>query len=334
MLAMRLYAQSEVENNPLQLGEVNLPKPGSGQIRVAVDVCGVCHTDLHTIEGDLTLPRLPLTPGHQIVGVVDACAEDARRFSPGARVGIGWLNTTCGICQYCQNGMENLCPNAKFTGLDVDGGYAEYVLVDEQFAFELPDALSNEEASPLLCAGIIGFRSLRLSGIKPGGKLGLYGFGASAHLTIQVARYWGCQVYVFTRKEEHQQHARELGAVWVGNAQEGPAAVLDAAITFAPAGWLIPIALGHLRPGGTLAVNAIHMSPIPSFSYEKLYGERVLRSVANFTRQDAQDFLKLAAEIPIRSSVERFPITDANQALRRLKDSEIRGAAVLDVGSR
>lgn len=331
MKAMRLKKPAKIDQNPLLREELAAPKPGPGEVRLAVDVCGVCHTDLHTVEGDLDLPRLPVTPGHQIVGKIDLVGEDVTLFQKGQRVGVGWLNSTCGRCEYCLLGQENLCPEAKFTGLDVDGGYGEYTVVDEQFAFKLPETLTDEEASPLLCAGIIGYRSLRLSGIRPQGKLGLYGFGASAHLAIQVAHHWDCEVYVFTRSPEHQKHALELGAKWVGEAQDSPPVPLDAGITFAPAGWIIPLALGHLHPGGTLAINAIHMSPIPQLNYEKIYGERVLRSVANFTRQDATEFLELAAEIPVHTTFETYPISEANQVLQQLKSSQIRGAAVLQI---
>lgn len=331
MKSMRLLQPADIDQRPLQWKTVTKPEPGPNQIRLAVNVCGVCHTDLHTVEGDLKLPKLPLTPGHQIVGRVDAAGRSVERFSLGQRVGVAWLNATCGICDYCASGQENLCPEAMFTGLHVDGGYGDFALVDERFAFALPQALADEEASPLLCAGIIGYRSLRLSGIHPGGRLGLYGFGASAHLTIQVAHHWDCEVFVFTRSVEHQQHALELGAEWVGQAQDAPPVLLDAGITFAPAGWIVPLALAHLRPGGTLAINAIHMSPIPQFDYEKIYGERVLRSVANFTRQDAEEFLDLAASIPVRTNIELFPITEANEVLQRVKESRIRGAAVLQI---
>ncbi len=331
MKAMRLIEPLEISRNPLHMQGMPKPEPGPNQIRLSVSVCGVCHTDLHTVEGDLILPELPLTPGHQIVGTIDKIGEAVQRFSPGQRVGVAWLNETCGTCDYCLNGQENLCADAKFTGLDVDGGYGDYVIVDEQFAFALPESLSDEEASPLLCAGIIGYRSLRLSGIEPGGKLGLYGFGASAHLAIQVARYWNCDVYVFTRSEEHRRHAEELGACWTGQAQETPPVSLDAGITFAPAGWIIPLALDHLRPGGTVAINAIHMSPIPQFDYSKIYGERILRSIANFTRQDAVEFMDLAARIPIHTTTELFPLSEANQVLQRVKNSQINGAAVLQV---
>ena len=247
MKAMRLHEAAQVKENPLIWQDIERPKPGPRQIRLAVHTCGVCHTDLHTVEGDLTPAVLPLTPGHQIVGHVDACGSEAKRFEPGQRAGVAWLNSACGSCDFCQNKLENLCPKAKFTGLDVDGGYAEYVVVDERFAFKLPDNMSDEEASPLLCAGIIGYRSLRLSDVRPGGTIGLYGFGASAHLTIQVARHWNCEVYVFTRNAEHQAHAMELGADWVGQAQDNPPVPLDAGITFAPAGWIVPLALNHLE---------------------------------------------------------------------------------------
>lgn len=331
MEAMQLQKPTRVEQEPLTPIDQDVPEPGEGQVRLRVQVCGVCHTDLHTVEGDLDLPQLPITPGHQIVGTIEAVGPGASRYEEGERVGVAWLYWTCGECHYCRSGQENLCPNAQFTGLHADGGYAQYMVVDEEFAYPLPDAFSDAEVSPLLCAGIIGFRSLRLSGIHPGGRLGLYGFGASAHLAIQVANHWGCDAYVFTRSENHRQLARELGAVWVGGARDEIDAGLDASVIFAPAGWIVPLALGHLRPGGTVAINAIHMSPIPELEYETLYGERVLRSVANFTRQDAQDFLELAAEIPIQTEVELFSLDEANSVLQKLKNSEIRGAAALKI---
>jgi len=331
MQAQQLVKPKPIAEKPLSLVETADPQPDPGQIRLKVAVCGVCHTDLHTVEGDSDLPRLPIIPGHQIVGVVEEVGEGSGRFQIGDRVGVAWLNWTCGQCQYCRNGRENLCPEARFTGLHADGGYAQYTIVDENFAYPLPENFSDVQAAPLLCAGIIGYRSLRLSGIEPGGKLGLYGFGASAHLAIQVARHWDCEVSVFTRSQAHRQHARELGAVWVGGAEDQPPALLDASVTFAPAGWIIPLALGHLRPGGTLAINAIHMTPIPEMAYDMIYGERVLRSVTNFTRQDALEFLQLAGDIPITTTVETAPLAQANEVLRRLKASEIRGAAVLVV---
>jgi len=331
MRAMRLRYSGPAATGPLSLEEVAEPQPGPGQVRLRVRVCGVCHTDLHTVEGELELPRLPLTPGHQVVGIVDAIGPGVTRFALGDRAGVGWLYRACGACAACRAGQENLCANAEFTGLHADGGYGEMMVVDEAFAYPLPAAFDDVAVAPLLCAGIIGFRSLRLSGIQPGQRLGLYGFGASAHLAIQVAIHWGCEVYVFTRAEHHRELARELGAAWVGGAEEAIGAPLDASVIFAPAGWIVPLALGHLRPGGTVAINAIHMSPIPEMPYPVLYGERVLRSVANFTREDAHDFLRLAAEIPVRTEVETFPLAEANDVLARLKHSQIRGAAVLQV---
>ena len=334
MRAMQLREPRPVEESPLEPVELPVPEPGPGQVRLRVLVCGVCHTDLHTVEGELTLPRLPMVPGHQVVGLVDALGPGARRYRLGDRVGAGWINWACGRCGFCQRGLENLCPEARFTGLHVPGGYADYTVVDERFAYPIPARFADVEAAPLLCAGVIGYRSLRLSEIQPGGRLGLYGFGASAHIAIQVARHWGCEVYVFTRGEAHRRLAQELGAAWTGRAEETPPAQLDSGIIFAPAGELVPPALGHLRPGGTLALNAIYMSPIPELRYELLYCERTLRSVANFTRQDAEEFLRLAAEIPVRTEVEVFALAEANQVLARLKRGEIKGAAALAVGER
>jgi alcohol dehydrogenase, propanol-preferring len=331
MKAMVLNAPRPVDQNPLDEEDRPAPQAGPGQVRLRVRTCGVCHTDLHTVEGELELPRLPVIPGHQIVGVVDQVGARVAQVKPGDRVGVAWLHKTCGECEYCRHGLENLCPNAQFTGLHVDGGYAQYAVAEADFTYPIPAGFSDEEAAPLLCAGIIGYRSLHLSGIEPGGRLGLYGFGASAHLALQVALHWGCRVYIFTRSAEHRELARTLGAVWTGGADEQPPAALDAAVTFAPAGWIVPLALGHVRPGGTVAINAIHMSPIPEMKYETLYGERTLRSVANFTRQDAREFLKLAAEIPVKTEVEVFPLAEANTALGRLKRSQIHAAASLSV---
>lgn len=331
MHAMELREPAPISEAPLTATETAVPAPESHQIRIRVSVCGVCHTDLHTAEGDLTLPKTPIIPGHQIVGVVDAIGDDVTRHREGDRVGVGWLNWSCGECEFCEEGLENLCPHARFTGLHADGGYAEYTVIDERFAYPLPDAFSDEETAPLLCAGIIGYRALRLSQIEPGQRLGLYGFGASAHLAIQAARHWECEVYVFTRSDDHRRHARELGAVYAGSAKDPSPEPLHGGVTFAPAGWIIPLAMGHLRPGGTLAINAIHMSPIPEMEYERIYQERGLRSVTNFTRRDAEEFLQLAAEIPIETTTELHPLGDVNRALQRMKASEIRGAAVLDV---
>lgn len=332
MKGMQLQEAKSVAEKPLMLVDTAVPEPTAHQIQIKVSVCGVCHTDLHTVEGELDLPQLPIIPGHQIVGVVNKLGQAATRFKVGDRVGVAWLNWTCGHCGYCQNDQENLCEHARFTGLHMNGGYAQTAVVDERFAYLIPDNFHDEQAAPLLCAGIIGYRSLRLSGIQPGKRLGLYGFGASAHLAIQVAKYWGCEMYVFTRSQAHRDHAEELGAVWTGGAEDSPPQSLDAAITFAPAGWIAREALKDVRPGGTVAINAIHMSPIPEMDYSLIYGERVLRSVANFTRQDAEQFLQLAAEIPVDTAVETYNLDEANQALQKLKASQLRGAAVLRVG--
>jgi propanol-preferring alcohol dehydrogenase len=328
---MVLREPKPAEQNPLALAELLLPEPAPGQIRLRVRACGVCHTDLHLAEGEIPLPRLPVVPGHQIVGQVDALGEGVTCYAVGDRAGVPWLYSTCGVCDYCRRNVENLCDSARFTGQHVDGGFAQYMVVPADFAYPLPAGFSDEQAAPLLCAGVIGYRSLRLSEIQPGGRLGLYGFGASAHVAIQVARHWGCQVYAFTRSEKHQRHALELGAAWAGQAQENVPAPLDSAITFAPSGWLVHEALRALRKGGTLAINAIHMSPIPEMPYDLLYGERTVRSVANATRQDAVELLRLAAEIPIHTDVELYPLVEANAVLQRLKRGEVQGAAVLQV---
>lgn len=333
MKAMLLSESAPIEQSPLALGDLPIPDPGRGQIRIRVRVCGVCHTDLHTVEGELALPKLPVVPGHQIVGVVDALGEGVTRFQVGDRVGVPWLHQTCGQCDFCRRGDENLCESAQFTGLHVDGGYAEYTLAPAGFAYPIPDAFSDAAASPLLCAGIIGYRSLRLSEVEPGQRLGLYGFGASAHIAIQIARHWNCEVYIFTRSKSHRQLARELGAVWVGDARDDPGARMHSSITFAPAGWIVPEALRVLEKGGTLAINAIHMSPIPEMPYDLIYYERTLRSVANSTRQDAGELLSIAAEIPIQTEVSLFPLENANQALQTLKASQIDGAAALTISS-
>ena len=329
MKAMVLPGPAPIEQSPLQLTELPQPQPGAGQIRIRVRVCGVCHTDLHTVEGELALPRLPLVPGHQIVGTVDVLGEGVTRFRIGDRVGVAWLHQSCGECEYCRRGDENLCESGRFTGLDVDGGYAEYTLAPAAFAYPIPDIFSDEEASPLLCAGIIGYRALRLSEVQPGQRLGLYGFGASAHIAIQIARHWDCQVYVFTRSQSHRQLARTLGAVWAGDARDDPGPRMHSSITFAPVGWIVPQALRVLDKGGTLAINAIHMSPIPEMPYQLIYHERTVRSVANSTRQDAEELLHIAAEIPIKTEVNTFPLEEANQVLQALKASQIDGAAAL-----
>jgi propanol-preferring alcohol dehydrogenase len=329
--AMVLREPKPVSECPLTKVSLPLPEPAPGQVRLRVRACGVCHTDLHLVEGELALPKLPVVPGHQIIGQVEALGTGVTRYALGDRVGVPWLYSTCGQCGYCRSGLENLCDNARFTGQHADGGFAEAMVVLADFAYRIPEGFPDAQAAPLLCAGIIGYRSLRLSEIRPGGRLGLYGFGASAHVTIQIACHWGCEVFVFTRSKEHQRHAAELGAAWVGEAQDSPPAQLDSAITFAPAGWLVPEVLRVLRKGGTLAINAIHMSPIPEIPYTLLYGERTIRSVANSTRQDAEGLLHLAAEIPIHTDVELYPLSEANSVLQRLKRREVHGAAVLQI---
>ena len=327
---MLLHQSAEVARNPLGLGEVAVPEPGPGQVRVRVRVCGVCRTDLHIVEGELPAGKRPVIPGHEVVGVVDRVGQGVRSVKEGDRVGIAWLQATCGRCAFCAGGRENLCPTATFTGYHVNGGYADYALVPETFAYPIPSVFSDEEAAPLLCAGIIGFRALRRSEVKPGQRLGLYGFGASAHIVIQIARHWGCEVYVCSLREEHRRLARELGAVWVGGAAEAPPVKLHGAIIFAPAGELVPPALRALEKGGTLALAGIHMTPIPTLDYDHdLFGERTIRSVTANTKQDGLDFLKEAAAIPIRPHTERFRLEDANTALQMLKGGTIKGAGVL-----
>lgn len=329
MKACVLQSPAHVETGPLKFTDVPMPRPGPDEILVRVHVCGVCRTDLHVVEGELAPRKSPIVPGHQIVGVVEESGADAHRFAKGTRVGIAWLHRTDGTCEFCRSGAENLCDRPSFTGYTVDGGYAEYVVAPQDFVYPIPHGFADEKAAPLLCAGIIGFRSLRLSGIKKGGSLGIYGFGAAGHVAIQVARYWGAEVYTSTRDERHQRLALQLGAKWAGGTLAEPPVKLDAAIIFAPAGEIVPVALKALRKGGTLALGGIHMSPIPSFDYDLLYGERVVRSVANNTRQDGEDFLRLAAEIPIHTQVQLFPMRDANRALNQLKNDAIQGEAVL-----
>jgi len=330
MKACLLRSPAPVEKNPLEFTDAFDPKPGKGEVLVRVKMCGVCRTDLHVVEGELPARKSPVIPGHQIVGVVEERGEGARRFATGARVGIPWLHSADLTCEYCRAGMENLCDHPAFTGYTVDGGYAEYVTAPEAFVYPIPEGFRDEHAAPLLCAGIIGFRSLRLSGIKRGGRLAFYGFGSAAHVATQIARHWGVEVYACTRGVKHQQLALELGAVWAGEASAAPPVKLDAAIIFAPAGELVPPALAALKKGGVLVLGGIHMSPIPSFDYDLLYQERVIRSVANNTRQDGEDFLRVAAEIPVRTQTTLFALRDANRALNDLKGDRINGAAVLD----
>jgi len=331
MRAMVLEKPTPAEQTPLRLAQVPDPQPGPGEIRVRIRCCGVCHTDLHIVEGDLALPKIPVVPGHQIVGVVDARGADVRTFKEGDRVGIPWLFSTDGTCDFCQQDEENLCEQAKFTGYHVNGGYADVCVVREDFAHRLPAAFSDENAAPLLCAGVIGYRAYRLSGVKTSQRLGLYGFGASAHLVLQLALHRGCRVHVFTRSVNHRNSARELGAAWVGSAEDTPAHLMDASIIFAPAGALVPLALRNLRKAGTLTLAGITMTQIPAFDYSLLYHERSICSVANSTRRDCREFLEIAAEIPIVTQVRPYSLSHANVALLDLKHSRIDGAAVLRI---
>ena len=317
---MRAIVLSEPDS--LAPADVADPEPGAGEVLIEVAACGVCRTDLQIVGGDLPMRRSPLIPGHQVVG---------RIAGSGERVGVAWLGGADGSCRYCRAGLENLCDRAEFTGWTRDGGYAELVTAREDFVYPLPEGLSDPDAAPLLCAGIIGYRALRLSGIRPGGLIGLFGFGSSAHLAIQVARHWGCQVAVFARSERERARATALGAAWTGGYDDPPPQPLDAAVTFAPVGSVVVSALRAIAPGATVAINAIHLDRMPEFDYDLLWRERCLRSVANFTRDDAREFLELAAEIPIRPETTVFALDEAAEALRRLEAGEIDGAAVLRV---
>ena len=332
MKAMVLSSPAPIDTEPLAYTELPVPEPGSGEILVRVLICGICHTDLHTVEGELPLVKRPIIPGHQIIGIVEKIGTKVKRFKVDDRVGMAWLHRTCGECVYCTSGRENLCANALFTGYHVDGGYAQYTKINEDFAYTIPDDFTDKEAAPLLCAGIIGFRALRLSEIRPGQRLALYGFGASAHIAIQVAVYWGCEVYVFTRSREHQELALALGAVWSGKPAETAPEKQDSAIIFAPAGEIVPFALAQLDKGGTCALAGIYMTPIPALDYDKhLYHERTLRSVTASTRQDGEELLAIAAVIPIKPATTEFPLIDANRALKLMKESRINGAGVLKI---
>lgn len=328
---MQFSKPSKIEEEPLELVQIEKPEPGPGQIRLKVDMCGVCHTDLHIAEGDIHPSKSKIIPGHQVVGEVDALGKDVKKFSKGDRVGVPWFYDACGECVYCKAGKENLCEDAKFTGFDVNGGFAEFMTAEAAYTLPLPPEMSDQQTAPLLCAGIIGYRSLHQAEFKHGERLGLIGFGASAHLTIQVAHHWEGEVFVFTRSEEHREHARRLGAAWVGGIEDQIPGKLDCAIIFAPAGHLVPKVLEKLRPGGTLAINAIHMSPIPEMPYRLIYDERTLRSVANATYQDGVEYLALAAEIPVEATTQIYPLRDANQALEDIKHSAINGEALLKI---
>jgi len=325
MHAMILHGPRE----PLRSEDIARPTPGPGQVLIQVRACGVCRTDLHVVDGELRDPKLPIIPGHEIVGVVVERGKGADRFAAGDRVGVPWLGYTCGVCAFCHSGRENLCTKARFTGYQIDGGYAEFTLADQRFVFSLPDTYSDSAAAPLLCAGLIGYRSLRMTGDAQ--RLGLYGFGAAAHIIAQVARYQGRQVYAFTRPGDNpaQQFARELGAVWAGASSMLPPEELDAAILFAPVGALVPAALRAVAPGGIVVCAGIHMSDIPSFPYALLWEERTVRSVANLTRRDGEEFLALAPKVPVRTTVQTFALSQANEALACLRSGRIQGAGVL-----
>jgi len=321
----------DAPGQPLRMVTVADPAPAAGQVLVKVAACGLCRTDLHVVDGELTHPKLPLIPGHQVVGAVADVGAEVETLRAGDRVGIPWLGWTCGVCEYCLSGRENLCDKARFTGYDIDGGYAEYTVADSRFCFPIDPSFSDIEAAPLLCAGLIGYRSLNLAG--DGLRLGLYGFGASAHLVAQVAKFQGRRVFAVTRPGDvaSQNFARHLGAVWAGGTDEPLPEELDAAIIFAPVGALVPLALGAVRKGGTVVCAGIHMSDIPSFSYDLLWGERTLRTVANLTRRDGTEFLALAPKVPVHAEVETLTLDQANTALSRLRAGEVQGALVLTI---
>ena len=314
---------------PLRLGDLPIPKAQAGQVLIRVRACAVCRTDLHVVDGELRSPKLPLVPGHEIVGTIEELGENVRRFTIGERVGVPWLGWTCGECSYCRSGQENLCNLAKFTGYTLDGGYANYTVADQRFCFRVPEAYSDVDAAPLLCAGLIGYRSLVKAGA--GKRLGIYGFGAAAHIVAQVARHQKREIYAFTRPADEQakRFALDLGAAWAGTSEEHPPEKLDAAIIFAPVGEIVPHALRAVQKGGTVVCAGIHMSDIPSFPYSILWEERSLCSVANLTRRDGEEFMALAPRVPVRTQVQTFPLDEANEALAALRSGRIHGAAVL-----
>ena len=328
MKAVILNQAALIEDVALDTNDVEVPQASPGEILIRVKACGLCRTDLHIIEGDLPQRKLPVIPGHQAIGVVEQLGQGASGVKPGDRVGVAWLNWTCGACGFCRLGQENLCTRAEFTGYDVDGGYAEYISAPADFAYPIPDSFSGEHAAPLLCGGVIGYRALKLSQVEPGQALGLYGFGSSAHIVLQLARHLKCRVFVFTRSAEHQEMALEMGAEWAGTAADRPPEEMDASIIFAPAGELVPQALSFIKKGGTLVLAGVTMSPIPEMPYELLYGERILRSVANATRQDAMELLEMAAQAPVETQIQSFSLQEATEALRLLKAGKINGSGV------
>jgi len=323
---------SRVEELPLKLSELPVPQPAPGEILIKVSACGVCHTELDEIEGRLN-PRLPIIPGHEITGRVVQCGDGTKRFKPGDRVCVAWIHSACGKCEFCRDGLENLCPEFQATGCDANGGYAEYTTVSEDFAYQIPERFTDTQAAPLLCAGAIGYRNFKLSGVQKGQRLGLFGFGASAHIVLQLAVYAGCEVYVFTRSQEHRDLARSLGAVWTGNTGDEPPAAIHCAIDFTPVGETVPPALRVIEKGGRLVIAVIRKrTPIPPLDYGSLlWHEREIKSVANITRRDVTEFLEIAGRIPIISHVQEFPLEDANRALVLLKQGKINGAAVLRI---
>ena len=330
MKAMVLRERKPIEENPLTFTEVPDPEPAPGEIRVRVRACGICRTDLHVVEAELPPVTTPLIPGHQVVGIVDSIGKGAARFKIGDRIGIAWLRKTCCECGFCTSGRENLCESQRFTGYHADGGFAEYAVVPEDFAYRIPDIFEDVEATPLLCAGIIGYRALKRSRVKDGGRLGIYGFGSSAHIMIQIALHRGCEVYVCTRGGRHGELAKKMGAKWVGSAAERMPEKMDSSIIFAPAGELVPVALKDLKKGGTLALAGIYMTPVPEMDYgECLFFEKDLRSVTANTRKDGRELLEEAAKIPIRPRTQPFPLEDANRALQALKHDRISGSGVL-----
>jgi propanol-preferring alcohol dehydrogenase len=330
MRAMALSSPGPIESSPLVSTDLRIPEPGAGEVRVRVRACGACRTDLHVVEGELAQLRRPLIPGHQVVGTVDLLGPGATRFGIGDRIGIAWLRSTCGRCRFCVANRENLCERSTYTGWTHDGGYAEYACVPEAFAYAVPPMFGDAEATPLLCAGIIGYRALRRSQVPRGGRLGLYGFGSSAHITLQVARHWGCTVYVATREPDRQRLALELGASWAGAPGESPPAKLDAAIVFAPVGALVPVALRDVDKGGTVALAGIHMSDLPAMAYEPhLFWEKTVQSVTANTREDGEALLAEAAAIPLRPIVTRYRLEEANRALADIKSSTVEASAVL-----
>jgi propanol-preferring alcohol dehydrogenase len=333
MKAMLLERIAPVAQRPLRLVELPDPDPGPGEIRVRVRACGVCRTDLHVVEGDLPESRLPIIPGHQIVGEVDAIGPGAGAFSPGDRIGVAWLRGTCGECDYCLRGDENLCPHSSYTGYHEHGGYAELAVVPEEFAYPIPEGFDDLQAAPLLCAGIIGYRALKRAHVPPGGRLALFGFGSSASVVIQIALFRGYEVQVVTRGDSHRRLARDMGAHWVGAVGETPPVEVDSAIIFAPAGEIVPDALRSVRKGGTVVTAGIYMTPVPELDYEThLFHEKVLRSVEANTREDGRGLLREAAQVPVRARVTAFPLEQANEALIRLKNDRIDGSAVLVMG--